>query len=230
MKIHNLMEDLVYKIVNEICDEKADSTDTDICTTPSCRLDVACFVLNRISPKYVTSSRGLAHMEDLFSDPQLTIDITALANEGLLRVNDKKRTYYNQEPVEEKNPVKGPFFNFPTIIGRLFYGDTFEPVKDMEISLFLNGDLVKMMDRRWQNPYQINIGTPGTFLFWPRYEKTTRQDKRKSVEFQLTTRETNYEGLNHFFIVNLEPDASYQESVHLQKTHVVEDLYLFPKI
>ena len=61
MKIHNQMEDLVLNIVDEMFDSK-DIQESDICTCGQCRLDVACFVLNRISPEYIISSRGLAHL------------------------------------------------------------------------------------------------------------------------------------------------------------------------
>jgi competence protein ComFB len=64
MEIHNTTEDMVLSIVHDIFDaiEKEGKPDRP-CTCYQCRLDTACYVLNRISPKYVVSSRGVARAE-----------------------------------------------------------------------------------------------------------------------------------------------------------------------
>ena len=86
MEIHNLMEDQVFRRVNEICDEEEQRGNNDYCTSKACRLDVVCYVLNRIPPRYVTSGRGVAHVEQtIVSDTQLAVDITKLAQEALIQ-------------------------------------------------------------------------------------------------------------------------------------------------
>ena len=229
MRIHNLMEEIVLHIVNEMCDEKAKCGDSTNGTSELCRFDIACFVLNRIPPKYVTSGRGLAHVEISMKDHQLVADITSLANEGLRRVNVCQRPYYAGGISEKIHEEKGPFFNFPAIKGRLFYGDTFEPVKDVEISLFMDNKLVEMTNSRWQNPYYISEGAPGTFTFWAASMRAQKNQKSKVFHFQLTTPENEYDGLNHFFEISCETEEHAAESVALPKAYTIEDLYLFPK-
>ena len=64
MDVHNTSEDVVFKAIEEICDviEKGDPTHK-ICTCYQCRLDTACFVLNRIAPYYIISNRWVARVE-----------------------------------------------------------------------------------------------------------------------------------------------------------------------
>lgn len=229
MRIHNLMEEIVLHVVNEICDEKAKHGDNTNCTSGLCRFDIACFVLNRIPPKYVTSGRGLAHMEISMKDHQLVADITSLSNEGLQRVNEHQRSYYAKETTGKTYEGKGPFFNFPAIKGRLFYGDTFEPVKDVEISLLMDNKPVEMVDSRWQNPYYISGGAPGTFIFLAAPMKAKKNQKSQLFQFQLYTPENKYDGLNHFFEISCEAEEHAAESVELPKAYTIEDLYLFLK-
>ena len=63
MDIHNLMEDIVLDTVNELFDAKVQGASSVWCTCRQCRMDVACFVLNRLKPEYVLSGRGGAYSE-----------------------------------------------------------------------------------------------------------------------------------------------------------------------
>ena len=57
MKIQNIMEDYVTDKVNTMYDELPDNSFVT-CKCARCRSDVICYVLNRIPPKYVVSSKG----------------------------------------------------------------------------------------------------------------------------------------------------------------------------
>jgi competence protein ComFB len=226
------MEDAVFQIVNEICDEKARSDQGGaFCTSPKCRLDIACFVLNRITPRYVTSGRGLAHVEtDYQEDRQNRVDIVTLANEGLKRISLHKREYYSDDTengcVEEE---QGPLFNFPAIKGRLLNGKTFEPVKGVQISLLQNEKLVPMASSRWQNPYAMVQSTSGNFLFWPAPVPAEGAGEKRSFEFELSVDTEGFEPFRHYFNLELESDSHFVDVFRFYKDVTLSDLFLLPK-
>jgi competence protein ComFB len=231
MKIHNLMEDIVLDKVHEIFDEDEDGMkNKGYCCCYQCRLDVACFVLNRIQPRYMTSSRGLAHLRTEYqTNLQKTADLVAMINDGIKTVSATKRPHYSHSG-SEKSPVpEGPLYNFPTIMGRLLNGNTFEPMKDIEVYLQMNGETVEMIEPSWQNPYRIIDKTAGTFLFWPHPVTANSPRMSRVFEFELEIDENNYEELHHFFELDLRAEASFNDSFHMQRTYKLEDLYLFPK-
>jgi len=229
MKVHNLMEDIVLQKVNEICRDKKDASGEEYCTTDLCKLDIACFVLNRIPPKYVTSGRGLAHIEFTLEDPQLDADITALVNEGFERIHKTKRGYYNTGTAQTASEAEGPYFNVPIIKGRIFSGTTFEPIDSITISLYSGDKLVPMKDSRWQNPFLITPGTPGTYTFWPEPEKAASQSAVQTFHFHLVTDENGFDSLNHFFEITVSAEKNLVQDMQLTRTYKVEDLYLFLK-
>ena len=108
MDIHNSMEEFVYETVNEIFEEKAKSG-FPLAHCYQCRLDVACYVLNRIKPEYIISGRGLAHYESDYQDHlQTSADIVALVNEGLRKIDARRRPYYANSPQEKQEIPAGP--------------------------------------------------------------------------------------------------------------------------
>jgi len=155
MRVHNLTKDLVIQKVKEVFSQKEDLVHRGFCISPQCELDVVCFVLNRMPPEYVVSGRGMAHVEqDYRKNSQKITDIVALINEGLEVVTRNQRPRGNTEPSEEQ---LGYFWNFPSIIGRLFNGLNFEPIPDTEVFLLSEGVPVRVIDPNWQNPYRWNL-------------------------------------------------------------------------
>ncbi|MFW6313932.1 MAG: late competence development ComFB family protein, partial [Spirochaetota bacterium] len=133
--IHNVMEESVLRIVDEICDEDEASAGPKYCTTPECRMDTACFVLNRVQQRYVSSARGQAHTDlEIENDRQLFVDIVTLAHEGLRRVSSFGRSFYGHANAGIDFPT-GPRFYLPTIKGRLFNGLSFELIVDVDVHL-----------------------------------------------------------------------------------------------
>ncbi len=171
MDIHNLMEDLVKATVNELFDAEERGASGSWCTCGQCRMDVACYVLNRIRPEYVVSSRGIAYTEQDYGEKlQKTADVVSLAREGWARINSAKRPnheHVSNGAVMERPAPEGPVFNLPPIMGRVFNVSNFEPVSGATVTLGDGGSLQPMMDANWQNPYGIVKNTAGTFIFWP---------------------------------------------------------------
>ena len=96
MKIRNLMEDLVETKVNKLYDDlKKYNTVWLTCDCENCRLDAMAFVLNRIPPKYIISSRGITHTAADQNLTQIKADIDTLAMEGIRLVSPSKRPTHN---------------------------------------------------------------------------------------------------------------------------------------
>ena len=76
MKVHNLMEDVVSKLVDKLYDQaKKDKAPWLTCDCENCRIDSISYVLNRITPKYIVSDRGVTHSLEILNDKQLLADI-----------------------------------------------------------------------------------------------------------------------------------------------------------
>lgn len=224
MEIHNLLEDEVIRLIDEICDST--SASSEYCTQPECRLDAACYVLNRIAPRYVTSVRGHAHMESEFGDnSQDAADIAALAHEALRRVTAFRRDYYDDVP-ETPTSIDGPCYVFPTIKGRLINGATFEPLAEVEVELLFEGRTAEMVDNRWQNPYTVSNHTPGTFLFRPAPVPAGSTGEKKAFEFCLRVEEPKFEPFHRYF--SFELDASPRPSNSILSDFNLMDLFVVP--
>lgn len=233
MKVHNLMEDLVSKTVNEIFDEEEKTGHQGFCTCHQCRLDVICYVLNRVTPQYAISGRGLAHLLSDYQDQlQTTADLVALANKGIQTVSATMRPQFVHGAVTEEEEEclfpEGPLFNFPVIEGRVLNGITFEPVSEVSVSLLQDGHLVRMIDGNWQNPYPVSDRAAGSFFFWPFPMKAALPDASKTVDFELTIAAPQYEELHHFIKLEVTADKVFTPSLHYQEAYKTDNLVLFP--
>lgn len=231
MEIHNLMEDKVLNILNEICDEEESKDGCFYCTSPQCRMDAACFVLNRIPQRYVTSGRGFAHIEsDFYDDPQIHIDIVTLAHEGLRRVTTIQRSFYANSDPESETIDEGIYFQFPMIKGRLFNGMNFSPVIDVEVEFRCDGEKVPMVDTRWQNPYPIVTNTPGTYLFWPKPVRSGKLGEEREFVFELMVNDDDYEPFLHSFTLTISSEqVKPVKGMKSMRDYNLQDLFLLPK-
>jgi len=227
MEIHNLMEDEVFRRVNEICDEEQARGDSSYCTSHACRLDAICYVLNRLPPRYVTSGRGLAHVEqEVATDTQLSVDITTLAHEALKRISVVRRSYYD---ADDAGPgISGPCFNFPSVTGRVLNGVSFEPVDGAKVHLLRDGEPVAMYDTRWQNPYTLASHTYGTYSFWPKPVSAGAAGETTEVEFEIVVEAEGFERLSTFFSIEVVSEQSATDALRTGGDHHLPDLHVFP--
>lgn len=231
MDIHNLMEDLVLDTVNELFDAKVQGASVHWCTCRQCRMDVACFVLNRLKPEYVLSGRGVAYSElDYGEKLQKSADVASLVKEGWAKINAAPRPNHSHRSGDECQDVPaGPVFNVRPIMGRLFNGVTFEPITDTNISLVDESGLVKMMDSNWPNPYPLAKNTNGTFTFWPFPVQSSRAGESRRFSYTVTASPEGYEELSHFVELDVVSEPSPICQFSLQTVHRLQDVYVFPK-
>lgn len=231
MEIHNLMEDLVIKTVNELFDTEAKGVSSGWCTCRQCRMDVACFVLNRLKPEYVLSSRGLAYSETDYGEKlQRVADVVSMVKEGWARINSTPRPNHSARFGEDCRDVpSGPVFNLRPIMGRLFNGATFEPLADTKVSLLDQHGLVKMMDDNWSNPYPLAKNTSGTFTFWPFPVSCKKVGERRTFSFTVTAHPDGFEELSHYIELDVLAEAVPICQFSMQSVHRLQDLYVFAR-
>jgi competence protein ComFB len=237
MEIHNVMEELVFSEVENVCEGIKKDKIQDICTCAQCRLDAACYALNRLGPHYIASSRGILREEHFdVENIQKSADITSLVYQGLKQVSARRRPGFDhtesldrQEDIDYRDTKVEAYFNIPVIIGRLFNGRTFEPVTGINIELLSNEELVKMKDANWQNPCKLNKKTEGAFTFWPLSVPSKKSGEQRNFSFTIRAMIPDIPPLIHHFELPVVSEKDLINSITMNRTHKVADLYLFDK-
>lgn len=217
MKIQNIMEDYVTDKVNTMYDELPDNSFVT-CKCPRCRSDVICYVLNRIPPKYVVSSKGGTFVS-LSIDNQTKIDVDALIIDGMKLVNTSKR-HYGEELTEEK--ASQPYFIFPVFVGSVLDGNSFEPIMGAVATLTAGGQIIEMEDGSWINPCETYNKDLGVFSFKPKPIPADATGIEKDFSFTVTISAEKYQTLSYSFNVSVTSttDRGRYESLKLQNSHL----------
>lgn len=227
--IHNQMEDYVIQVVDEICDDDAASAEPKYSVGPECRMDAACFVLNRVAQRYVSSARGQAHTDqDMAKDQQLFVDIVTLTHEGLRRVTSVKRSFYG-DSASSPGEIQGPRYYLPTIKGRLLNGLSFELLTNVEVQLLRDGSPVVMLDTRWENPYTIVENTAGSYLFWPAPVSAEADGSTIDFEFEIRVEDDRFDEFRHFFTITRTSTEQIPDALEMTSDLRLPDLYLLPR-
>ena len=230
MNIHNRIEAQVIALVDEIFGEEKEKIERAFCTCSQCRLDVACYALNRLQPRYVVSERGVAHTENPYQDRiQENADLAALIHEGIDRVSNKKRPDFPHEDDSQPAAEDGAARAFPMIKGRVFNGNTFEPVCNIDVFLRVNGEIVEMVDPNWQNPCHIYENGSGSFFFLPKPAPAGSPSPDSSNSYEVLIDDDRFETLHHFFMIAPVGKEAADFTVHTSKGCSAGDLYLFEK-
>lgn len=176
MAIRNIMEDLVTSVVYEVLSKDKEMEHLEVYFD-----DIVAYVLNRITPRYVTSERGILHDRIDFSrSAQQKSDILFLAHEALGHVNSRRSA---QAP-PSKGAATSLARSFPHILGEVLEETTFGPVSGIEIALLHRGKLAEMIDPQWPNPYRTIKATRGFYHFWPKFVDG-EMSEAGSIEFLL---------------------------------------------
>ena len=231
MEIHNISEDIVLNSVQEIIESVKEKNNPDgLCLCDQCRLDTVCYVLNRVEPRYIVSNRGITRIEqDWAGRQQNEADIAALLYKGLRLVNHNQRPTANHGSSESSDKTfTYPAFYIPTIVGRLFDGETFAPISNVTVELRCGSEIVPMRNRNWQNPFTLVANTPGTYTFWPASVPAEAVDVQRTFEYSLKIESPQYETMTHFFKISITSNVQSPYSHVTDKTYKLPDLYLFP--
>ena len=230
MDIRNVMEDAVKVVVEELFEIEDREKRLGFCTCDQCKVDVACYVLNRVKPEYIVSSRGLAYSEKEGLDKvQRRADVISLVKEGWGKVSHSPRPTSDHVGRSVDTLQEGPIYNFPTIMGRVFDGRTFAPLGEGTVRLFAAGSMAEMLDPNWQNPFVLAGATGGTFIFWPKPLAATAADAERKFVFEVKVEVPGLEVLSHYIEMSLSPERNVRLDFSLQRVHKIPDLSLFPE-
>ena len=222
------MESIVIDTVNDIFEDKR-KEGFEMADCLQCRLDVACFVLNRIKPEYIISGRGLLHFEDNYHDLiQTKVDLVTLINKGIEKISQTERSYYKTKKTN-RNISTRYLYNFPSIIGTVLMGENFVPAENIEISLIFENTLAKMIDNTWQNPFTVVKSTKGSYTFMPTPIAADEENEERTFHFELRIENKDYETINHFFELTLKSEKNMVNTFSMDRTHKMGGIYLFPK-
>lgn len=231
MNVHNIMEDVVKKSVDDLYEQvKKDGCKWLSCDCMNCRLDTVCYVLNRISPKYVVSGRGVTHSASDIKNLQLKADINQLALEGMRTVSATKRPFHLNDNNEcNPQPVMMPSFNFSTISGTILDGSTFEPIIGANITLMYEGKVVEMVDKTWINPYITCQSTKGVYNFWVKSMPAEKEGISKNFHFSMLIKAEGYNDFTYHFDVPLVSQAFCLNQLDATFSLKLKDIILFKK-
>jgi len=228
MELHNISEDIVFEAVQKIFGliEK-EGNQEELCLCDQCKMDTICYILNRVEARYIISSRGINHLEREWAwRQQMEADVATLAYKGLRLVNHKQRRTHSSGAQEEKKAHRGPVFDIPTIMGKLFDGKTFEPLDGVKVELWSDDELVPMRNKNWQNPFILVPNTPGTYTFWPAPVCADEAATNRLFNYTLKVEDPRYETMLHSFkipAVSDQPPVSHSSG----KPFKIPDIYLF---
>jgi len=161
MPLQNLLEDIVDNVVKEILKKEG-----ELDSLMPAKDDIVAYVLNRVPPQYVTSERGILHgqIASKYKIQQKT-DIIIGVYEAIDIIKKRRGS-----AISSDSSSVSPIFNMlQHIVGSVADEETLSPLFDVEVSLMFNGDLAKMIDSNWVNPYITNSATRGYYHFWPAY-------------------------------------------------------------
>ena len=226
MIVHNQIEESVIETVAQVFDEIERSGQPDFCSCDQCRLDVSCYVLNRMKPRYVVSERGFTHLAVEHSDQQ-TADLITLVKEGIERVSHTKRPHFPHRAGHVTSIPAGPCYEFPVISGRAYNGLNFEPLHGVEAELIIAGKTAPMTSPNWQNPMIIPTQAEGHYSFWPLAVEADAPGKRRVFDVNLVIRGQSFEQVVHFFQLSIVSVAEANRTP--TSTFSVGALYAFPQ-
>ncbi|MDR1398912.1 MAG: late competence development ComFB family protein [Treponema sp.] len=229
MKFHNTNEDVVINKVDEIFESiQKQGNPQNFCFSEQHRLDTICYVLNRVEPHYIVSSRGVACFGlETVERQQLKIDITALVYDAIKKIAQNDRSLPDSA-LGTNLAEDSPMFNIPTILGKLLNGVNFEPMVDVELELCLDGKRTPMIDGRWQNPCKLASQNSGIFSFWPSPVPAEALGVRQVFKFAISAEMEGFETVHHFFDVEAVSEVQCHSAFSMDRSINLHDLYMFP--
>ncbi|MBP3709534.1 MAG: late competence development ComFB family protein [Treponema sp.] len=228
MKVHNLMEEYVAGRVIQMYEQLDENRPAWLtCNCENCKLDVICYVLNRIQPRYIVSGRGIVHAINHPSPSQIRADVDALIIEGIRVINTVKRPYHKDPKHLILAERMQPLFNFPVIIGTIYDGSTFAPLSDATITLKYNDLIVDMVDKTWTNPCNTYEATKGSYSFWVKPFKAEQPDINKYFTFTIEVAAENYTSVSHAFSIPVTSNIGQNIEVSSSYSLKIQDLFLF---
>lgn len=201
--------------------------------------DIICYVLNRVPPKYITSGRGVLHLElEQEENSQQLADIYSKIKEAIeiisTRRKDSEKIFMEDDFFYKDNVIhtKEYYDNFPYFTGRILKSDKTQLKDEVEVVLYkkVNGKYEKaeMISRNWQNPFIVDENTYGYYTFWVKPEKAKNQSKpcEEDFQFKLTFKSKNYDEIDKIIDVAIYTEKAKYLSVRRGYSIRIDDTFI----
>lgn len=199
MKLKNYQEDIVLRAIEIALEDQPDLlSDAEFVN------DVAAYVLNRVTPRYVMSERGflrlaLEHSDDEATDQSMAnvIGMMMLVNRGVELVQSRRRGHAPRsasdggEQGDDSQAGLTLVHNYPQLIGRVVDARTGNPVYGATVQLYVDGKLVPPESGGWHNPYVTREKTQGHFSFWP--QSVNDDEEELETETEIVVEHPDYQ-------------------------------------
>lgn len=229
MEIYNLMEDYVKDAIKVLLEDKK-----GICKCEQCRMDMVCYCLNKIKPRYVISSRGFVHTRnEKRENMQMNIDILAVSQEAIEIISRMPRHAQkikaeNADDKEDQSETGKNYFFFPVFVGRVV-NENFQSITDVKVTLTFaeSGEIAEMISDHWENPTKLVPAMDGTFSFHTHPLDAEESGVKQKFKFYLAFEKEGYETTYKYFEVTLISSTSSREADIAANFFQIEDAILF---
>ncbi|MCH5149874.1 MAG: late competence development ComFB family protein [Spirochaetales bacterium] len=228
MEIYNLMENYVKDAIKTLLKDKE-----GICKCEQCRMDMICYCLNKIKPRYVISSRGFVHTRnEERKNMQMNIDILSVGEEAINVISHMPRhtqkiKIEDDENKEDQKEIGKSYFFFPVFVGRVV-SENFQSITDVKVTLTFaeSGEVVKMITH-WENPTKLVPAMDGTFSFHSHPLIAEENGEKRKFKFCLTFEKEGYETANKYFEITLISATNSYDADLSTNFFQIEDAILF---
>lgn len=229
MIIKNTAEDLVIHAVDEILKDIKDPS----WQSPFYRNDLICYVLNRVQPMYVTSSRGVIHQEiDIEKDVQKQVDLFSLVAEGIRTISSRRKSEGDKEDYQEfESSTEEFYFNFPYFIGKVVSTVNWDGIPDVVVTLKHKVEneftSTEMVNSQWTNPHIITDTTKGYYTFFPKpIIDTNRVSTNKPFEFKVLYEHPRFELIERYFHIEIASEKMIYHGFRKGNSFRLEDVFI----
>lgn len=215
MYLINLMEDLVSKLADSYLKEKNIPVDSNM------RMDIIVYTLNRIKPSYVRSARGFLHTVANNEDVQINADIFSILSDACDVV--KRRSENILLDTLPKISEEAYYLVYPSLLGNVFYTDTFLKINEALIHVYFKGNLLKGYGSNFPNPAVVSKNVPGKFMlcFTP---DMVEDDSAREVTLDVVV-ECDGKEINRSSVVfNILPSFYRVEDIPLFSVEEIDDI------
>ncbi len=229
--LKNNMEEVVFYAVNVMLKE----TNDNFWKNDIHKNDLACYVLNRLKPMYVTSGRGVIHSESkLDKNLQEHVDIFALVAKGMRVIYSRRKgdeITSQEQTISKDYKNEGYYFHFPCFVGKIISLDTWEEVSGIAVTLKYKTNSsyksVAMINSLWHNPYIISDKTSGYYTFYPKpIEDNYNNSTTRKFELLIVAEQPNSQKVKKSFKIERTSERMKKASLQKETTYRIEDFYI----
>ncbi len=217
LEVKNILEDIVMRVIEENDEYKLGNISW------SQKIEAASYILNRMTPMYITSNRGFSNLVAKYeNDPQFLADVMIKVEEAVRLVKKNSEVKPDIEDLDRQVP----YYLLPKVYGKLISSKTLLPLNGVKVSFYVDNKLAKLVFQDWKNPCRIDADDEGFFSFAPFPVKAEAPFEPKVFQLKLEVQRGDQKEEN---FVSYESSPSFIQNVDLDFNENVlqlEDIYV----